>query len=169
MRMGSPILPILLSFQVSRAVNARRSNLRVLGIDYGHRHIGLAISDALGLAAHGLPTLSNKSEQQVLDALRELVQARDVGHIVVGLPRNMDGSLGPQAEKVMSFAERLSALGRPVHFTDERLTTERAERVMKDAGLSRAKRRKKVDRLAATFILQLYLDTSRSRRLKAKA
>ena len=143
--------------------------MRVLGVDYGARRIGLAISDALGLAAHGLPTLAHRSEEQVLDAVRTLIEEREVERIVVGLPRNMDGSLGPQAEKVMGFARKLEGLGRPVEFADERLTTERAERVMKDAGLTRAQRRKRVDRMAAKFILQLHLDTaSREQRESAE-
>ena len=133
--------------------------MRILGIDYGERRIGLAMSDALGLAAHGLPTLPNKSEKHVLDALRELIADHEVEEIVVGLPRNMNGSLGPQAETSMAFADKLREWGLPVHLVDERLTSERAKRVMTDAGLSRAKQRGKVDRMAAQFILQLYLDT----------
>jgi len=134
--------------------------MRVLGIDYGERRIGLAMSDALGLAAHGLPTLPNRSDEQVLDALRELIAEHEIEAIVVGLPRNMDGSLGPQAETTMAFADKLRGWGLPVHLVDERLTSERARRVMTDAGLSRSKQRGKVDRMAAQFILQLYLDTA---------
>jgi len=134
--------------------------LRVLGIDYGDRRIGLAASDSMGLVAGGLPTLSNRSEQQVLEDLRRIAEEREVKAIVVGLPRNRNGTLGPQAKKVMHFAEGLKTLGRPVHFVDERLTTARAKRVMKDAGLSRTKQRKKLDRMAAQFILQAWLDAA---------
>ena len=136
--------------------------MRVLGIDHGDRRIGIAMSDALGLAAHGLPTLKNQSEKEVLAALREIIEAHGVERIVVGLPRNMDGSLGEQAQKAARFAETLKTFGLPVDFADERLTSERARRVMSEAGLSRAKQKQKVDRLAAQFILQLYLDGSRN-------
>ena len=122
------------------------------------------MSDALGLAAHGLPTLENQSEEAVLDALRAIIEEHKVERIVVGLPRNMNGSLGPQARKVKGFADALSALGLPVHLMDERLTSERARRALSDAGLSRAKRRGKVDRMAAQFILQLYLDATQNAR-----
>ena len=138
--------------------------MRILGIDYGDRRIGLAVSDPLHLIAGGLETLTNTSEEQVLDYLRCLVVEREVSEIVVGLPRNMDGSLGPQAQKVMRFAEKLETLGKPVHLADERLTTERAQRVMTDAGLSWQKRRKKVDRMAAQFILQGHLDARAQQR-----
>ncbi len=136
--------------------------MRILGIDYGGRRIGLALSDPLDIIATGLPTIANCGEEEVIEELRRLVEERDVGEIVVGLPRNMDGSLGPQAEKTMAFAERLKALGRPVHLVDERLTTERANRTMIDAGFSRAERKKHADRMAAQFILQSWLD-ARSR------
>jgi len=135
--------------------------VRILGIDYGDRRVGLAVSDDLGLAAHGLGTLENTSPAQVVEEVRRIVESREIQEIVVGLPRNMDGSLGPQARKVMQFAEQLKVLGRPVHLVDERLTTERARRVMRDAGLSRSKQRRRLDRMAAQFILQPYLDARR--------
>ena len=122
------------------------------------------MSDALGLAAHGLPTLKNQSEEAVLDALRAIIEEHKVERIVVGLPRNMNGSLGPQARKVERFADTLHELGLPVHLMDERLTSERARRTLSDAGLSRIKRRRRVDRMAAQFILQLYLDATRNAR-----
>lgn len=137
--------------------------MRLLGIDYGDRRIGLAISDELGLMAHGLPTLMNESDEQVLKHLEKIIADREVAGIVVGLPRNMDDSLGPQAQKAMDFAARLELLGKPVHFVDERLTTERARRVMDEAGLSWRQQRRKVDRMAAQFILQIYLDQARRR------
>lgn len=136
--------------------------MRILGIDYGERRIGLAISDALGLIANGLPTLPHRSEEQVMGVLRQTITERGVEEIVVGLPRNMNGSLGSQATVVMRFAESLRSLGLPVHLSDERLTTERATRVMRDAGLSRERQRRNVDRMAAQFILQKFLDSIRN-------
>jgi len=136
--------------------------LRVLGIDYGDRRVGLAVSDSLGLAAHGLPTLKNRPDTDLLEELRAIIKEHEVEEIVVGLPRNMDGSLGQQARKVMRFGDMLRELGVPVDFVDERLTTERAKRAMSEAGLPRAKQQEKVDRMAAQFILQLYLDKTRN-------
>jgi putative holliday junction resolvase len=137
--------------------------MRILGIDYGGRRIGLAISDPMMMIAHGLPTLKNESEEQVLKELGELIREREVDEFVLGLPRNMNDTLGPQAQKVMQFAEKLAAFGKPVRFVDERLTTERARRAMDEAGFSFAKQKRNVDRMAAQFILQLYLDLSRSK------
>ncbi len=137
--------------------------MRVLGIDYGGRRIGLAISDPMGMIAHGLPTLKNESEEQVLKALGALIQEREVEAIALGLPRNMNDTLGPQAQKVMQFAEKLAVFGKPVHLVDERLTSERAHRAMDEAGFSFAKQRRSVDRMAAQFILQLHLDSTRSK------
>jgi putative Holliday junction resolvase len=132
-----------------------------LGIDYGDRRIGLAVSDPLRVAAHGLPTLTNTSDEEVRAALRRIIEEREIGEIVVGLPRNMNDTLGPQARRVAVFAESLRVFGLPVHLIDERLTTERARRAMVEAGLSRERQRRKVDRIAAQFILQIHLDLSR--------
>ena len=115
------------------------------------------------MIAHGLPTLKNESEEQALTAIGALVREREVEAIALGLPRNMNDTLGPQAQKVMQFAEKLAAFGKPVHLVDERLTTERARRAMDEAGFSFAKQKRNVDRMAAQFILQLYLDSSRSK------
>jgi putative Holliday junction resolvase len=135
--------------------------MRVLGIDYGDRRIGLAVSDPGAVIARGLPTLKNEGETEVLAALRRLVEEQDIAEIVVGLPRNMDDSLGPQAHKAMRFAEGLKVLGRKVHLVDERLTTAQARRAMTDAGLARGQRHRRMDRVAAQIILQIFLDSSR--------
>ncbi len=135
--------------------------MRILGIDYGGKRVGLAVSDGLGLIAHGLPTLCVESDDALLARLREIIAGHDVAEIVLGLPRNMNDTLGPQAARVTAFAEKLKPLGLPVHFVDERLTTERARRVMHEAGFTHARQRKNVDRLAAQFILQIHLDARR--------
>ena len=135
--------------------------MRVLGIDYGDRRIGLAVSDPGAVIACGLPTLKNGGEAEVIAAIRRLVEQYEIAEIVVGLPRNMDDSLGPQAQKTMRFAETLKALGREVRLVDERLTTEQARRAMTEAGLSRGEQHRRVDRVAAQLILQIYLDSSR--------
>ena len=133
--------------------------MAILGIDYGARRVGLAVSDALGLAAHGLPTLRGLKGPELLQAVARLLEERDIAEIVVGLPRNMDGSIGFQAKETIEFARTLEAFGRPVKMVDERLTTERAHRTMQEIGLSHSERRRRVDRMAAQFILQIYLDS----------
>ena len=132
--------------------------MRILGIDYGKKRIGLALSDPLEIIAGGLPTVTVASDEEAFAAVAKVVEERAVEEIVIGLPRNMDGSLGPQAEKTSAFADRVRTIGKPVHLVDERLTTERAHRTMLDHGFSRDKRKKHVDRMAAQFILQLWLD-----------
>ena len=106
----------------------------------------------------------SEGEAEVLAAIRRLVEEHEIAEIVVGLPRNMDDSLGPQAQKTMRFAEQLKVLGRKIHLVDERLTTEQARRAMIEAGLSREQQHRRVDRMAAQFILQIYLDSSRKRK-----
>jgi putative Holliday junction resolvase len=133
---------------------------RILAMDLGTRRIGLAVSDELGWTAHGLPTLERVGPKKDMARLREIVAEYQVRKLIVGLPRNMDGSLGPQANLVLEFIELLkNKLKLDVIPWDERLTTRAAERVLIEADLSRAKRRKKVDQVAAVLILQGYLDS----------
>lgn len=135
---------------------------RVLALDLGGRRIGLAISDELGWTAQGLPTLERGTLSIDLTRLREIVSEYHIRKVIVGLPRNMNGSLGPQAGRVLEFIESLkNRLKLEVIPWDERLTTVAAERVLLEADLSRAKRRKKVDQVAAVLILQGYLDNRR--------
>lgn len=123
----------------------------------------MALSDGLGLTAQGLSTLTRKDIENDLCALREIIRAHKVKEIVVGLPLNMDGTLGKKAEEVVGFVGILKQrLGYPVKVWDERLTTLEAEATLLAADLSRKKRRKVVDRLAAQLILQSYLDAKRS-------
>ena len=135
---------------------------RILALDLGARRIGLAVSDELGWTAHGLATLERVGPKKDIARLREIVTEQNVRKLVVGLPRNMDGSLGPQARLVLEFIETLkNKLRLEVIPWDERLTTQAAERVLIEADMSRAKRRKKVDQVAAVLILQGYLDSRR--------
>ena len=131
----------------------------ILCIDYGDRRIGLAVSDKLDLFAHGLPTLDRRECGDPVAAIQGLAHAHDVTELVVGLPMNMDGSLGPAAEKVQAFADVLrERTVLEVAFVDERLTTARAHTLMKQAGLKRRARAQKADRAAAQMMLQSYLD-----------
>jgi len=138
------------------------SGERILALDLGKSRIGLAVSDELGWTAHGLPTLERIGPKKDLAKLRDIVAQYQVRKLVVGLPRNMNGSLGPQANLVLEFIEQLKKkLRLDVIPWDERLTTQAAERVLIEADMSRSKRRKKVDQVAAVLILQGYLDSRR--------
>ena len=140
--------------------------MRILGIDFGEKRIGLALSDPLGFTAQGLETLERKNIKQVIAHIAELVKKSEVGEIVIGLPINMDGSRGPKSEEVMKFVPELEkAAGVRVTTWDERLTSREAGRLMIEEGLSRKKQRANSDRLAATLILQNYLEFCRPKGL----
>lgn len=133
---------------------------RVMGLDIGDKRIGIAFSDLLGFTAQGHSVYARRQEEEDIAYLIDLAKERDVSRIVFGLPRNMNGTEGPQAEKVRAFADAVSAEvpDITIAFWDERLTTVAAHRVMLEADMSRGKRKKKVDQLAAVLILQGYLD-----------
>jgi len=136
---------------------------RILALDVGDRRIGLAVSDALGITAQGLETYTRKGDDEADAAyIRSLAAQYAPVKLLFGLPRNMDGSYGFQAEKVRAFAEAVLKEWDGEHdFYDERLTTAAAERVLLDADVSRKKRRGVIDKLAAVVILQGYLETHR--------
>lgn len=139
------------------------SGARILALDFGARRIGLAISDPLGLTAQGLPTLERSNREQDLAALLALAREREVTLWLMGLPLHLSGAEGAQAQKVRTFGARLAARsGLPVEYWDERLTTVSAQRVLREAELSLAKRRQAVDRLAAVVLLQSYLEAHRA-------
>ncbi|HEY7678148.1 MAG TPA: Holliday junction resolvase RuvX [Candidatus Methylomirabilis sp.] len=132
---------------------------RVLGVDYGEATIGLAVSDETGLIAQGLRALRRRGVGADLETIAGLARDREVGAIVVGHPKNMDGTIGPSAQAAEAFARALGDLtGLPIHLWDERLSTRQAEREMIHAGVRRAKRRAALDVAAATLILQGFLD-----------
>lgn len=133
---------------------------RIMGLDYGEKRIGIAVSDELGMTAQGLETLEHANAEKDLAAIRERVERLGVAHLVVGLPLNMNGTEGPKAAAARAFAERLkTALGLPCTLWDERLTTREAERVLIQGDVSRKRRRQVIDQLAAQLILQGYLDS----------
>jgi putative Holliday junction resolvase len=136
--------------------------VRILGLDIGSKRIGVAVSDELGFTAQGLQTLTFTDENTVLDSIKKIAQEYQVTEIVVGLPYNMDGSEGRQAEKVRSIMAAIEqSVELPVVEWDERLSTVAAERVLLEADMSRSKRRKVIDKIAAVIILQGYLDRRR--------
>jgi putative Holliday junction resolvase len=131
-----------------------------MGLDVGEKTLGIALSDELGFTAQPYQTLKRKGDDEDLRALRTLLDEREISTVVVGLPKNMDGSIGRQARRVAAFAEKIqTALDVRVIHWDERLSTVAAERVLIQADVSRAKRKKHVDKLAAAVILQGYLDS----------
>ncbi len=138
--------------------------MRYLGIDRGTVRVGVALSDETGFLAQGLEVIPVRDEAQLLERVRHLCRTYAVERVVVGLPRNMDGSRGPAAERAERFAALVAeATGLPVTLWDERLTTAAAERNMVSADLSRKRRRQIIDRAAATLILQSFLDAQGAR------
>lgn len=130
-----------------------------MGVDPGTRRIGVAVSDELGMLARGVATITATREEADAGELSELAKSLGAERIVVGLPRNMDGTEGERAQAARQLAESLaSRTGLPVILWDERLTTKGAERMLIAADLSRARRRRIIDQQAAQWILQSYLD-----------
>jgi putative Holliday junction resolvase len=133
--------------------------MRVLGLDVGDRRIGVALSDETGLLASPLSTLQRVGPRKDPKAIAALVREHGVGEVVVGLPYNLDGTIGPQAEKVRAFAADLEPVVRvPVRFWDERLTSVEAERILSERNVPWQRRKSLVDQVAAVLILQEYLD-----------
>jgi len=130
---------------------------RRIGIDYGDRWFGLAMSDPTETIARPLEVV--RGEEELWRRLEQLRREEDIAGFVLGLPLNMDGSVGPKARQVLVFKERLAErTGLPVEVWDERLTTVQAERSLREAGASRSRRRRDVDRVAAQILLQSFLD-----------
>ncbi len=135
--------------------------MRVLGIDYGDARIGIAVSDPLGWTAQGLDTIMHEgSLKKAAAEIGKLIKSYGITKIVIGLPRNMNGTYGPRAEKTISFADSLKEMfDIELVFWDERLSTVAANRTMLETGVKQKNKRKTVDRLAAVHILQGHLDS----------
>ncbi|HEY0826696.1 MAG TPA: Holliday junction resolvase RuvX [Bacilli bacterium] len=139
--------------------------MRIMGLDYGDRKIGIAVSDEMGWTGQGLEVLNRKSPQHDLDRIKDIIEQYGVTEIVVGLPKNMNATIGPRGEICIEFAQTLQQiLNIPVHLWDERLTTVSANRTLIEGDVSRKKRKLVVDKLAASLILQGYLDHLNSKR-----
>ena len=136
--------------------------LRVMAIDYGDAHTGVALSDPTGFLAGETLTIHSRREEEVLARLAQVVKERRVEEIVMGFPRNMDGTEGPRAQLYRAFAARVEEVcGLPVVLWDERRTTVDAHRILQGAGQNAKKRKKTVDAVAASLILEGYLDFRR--------
>lgn len=136
--------------------------MRIIGLDYGTKTVGVAVSDSIGITAQAVETITRKEEnklRQTLARIEALIDEYNVEEIVVGLPKNMNNTIGERAEACRDFADKLERrTGLPVIMWDERLTTVSADNVLKECGVRRENRKAVVDKIAAVFILQGYLD-----------
>jgi len=141
--------------------------MRIMGLDFGSRTVGVAVSDPLFLTAQGVEIIRRKSPgklRQTLARIDELIQEYEVGRIVLGYPKHMNNTEGERCEKTAEFRDMLvKRTGLEVILADERLTTVMAEHVMMEGGIRRENRKEYVDKLAAVFILQNYLDSMESK------
>lgn len=141
--------------------------MRTLGLDYGSKTVGVAVTDPLGLTAQGVEIIRRQKEnhlRKTYQRIRELCEQYDVEKIVLGLPLNMDDTMGDRAEKTLEFKKELERrLSVPVLLVDERLTTVEAIEIMDDAGIKVSEREKYVDMIAATIILQDYMNSHESK------
>lgn len=143
-------------------------SVRIMGLDYGSKTVGVAVSDALGITAQAVETICRKDENKLRKTcarIEELIKEYEVGKIVLGLPKHMNNDIGERAEQTIEFGERLHRrTGLEVVMWDERLTTVEAERTLMENGIRREDRKKYVDQIAAVFILQGYLDSVQMRK-----
>jgi putative holliday junction resolvase len=136
--------------------------MRIMGLDVGSKTVGIAISDELGWTAQGLKTLKIDEEKNKFgfDEIGQLIKEYGISQVVIGLPKNMNGTIGPRAEASKRYAEEIEKqFSVSTILWDERLTTMAAERVLLEADVSRKKRKKVIDKMAASMILQGYLDS----------
>ncbi|GAA4875600.1 Holliday junction resolvase RuvX [Paenibacillus vulneris] len=137
---------------------------RLMGLDYGDKTIGIALSDELGWTAQGLEVIRRTTLERDFARIREIIDQYSVSELVVGLPKNMNNTIGPRGEICIEFAQSLQqALQMPVHLWDERLTTASAQRTLLEADVSRKKRKQVIDKMAAALILQGYMDSKSKR------
>ena len=135
--------------------------MRILGLDYGSKTVGVAMTDALGMTVQPYKTIKRDREsklRQTLSEIAEIVEQYQIGKIVMGLPLNMDDTEGDRAAKTRDFAEKLKLrVAVPIEFTDERLTTMEAEEILDQSGIPRSEQKKVIDQVAAQLILEQYL------------
>ena len=137
--------------------------MRILGLDFGSKTVGVAVSDGLLLTAQGVETIERKDENKLRKTcarIEELIAEDEITEIVLGLPKNMNNTEGERVEKTKAFGEMLERrTGLPVHYWDERLTTVAAEQILIESGVRRENRKAVIDKVAASLILQGYLDS----------
>lgn len=136
---------------------------RIMGLDIGDKTIGVSVSDIMGLTAQGVTTIKRIGKKKDIEAIKKIIEEKQVNKIVSGLPKNMNGTVGPQGEKVQKFCELIKEeTNLPIEFWDERLSTVAAERSLIEGNVRRENRKKVIDMLAAVIILQGYLDLQRN-------
>jgi len=131
---------------------------RILALDIGEKRIGVSVSDPMGWTAQGVETIFTRGAQRDIERIAELLAQYQTDRLVVGLPRSMNGQTGPQAQRILAFAQLLTERGWQVRYQDERLTTAQAHRTLIEGDVKRSQRKQVVDKLAATYILQSFLD-----------
>lgn len=143
---------------------------RIMGLDFGSKTVGVAVSDGLGLTAQGVEIIRRESESKLrrtLARIQELIEEYSVTKIVLGFPKNMNNTVGDRGEKSLAFRETLEKrTGLPVEMWDERMTTVSANRILMEAKVRREKRKDYVDQIAAVYILQGYLDRNQNKEEK---
>lgn len=133
--------------------------MRILGLDLGERRVGVAVSDAIGMLAHPVTTLEVTGEKSLVEQVKRVAQEREAELLVIGLPLNQDGSKGPRAVRTEVLAEALRlGTGLPIEYVDERFTSQAAQRAIADAPRKVRREKGTLDKIAAVFILQAYLD-----------
>lgn len=146
--------------------------MRILGLDFGSKTVGVAVSDGLLLTAQGVETIERKDENKLRKTcarIEELIAEYEITEIVLGLPKNMNNTEGERVEKTKAFGEMLERrTGLPVHYWDERLTTVAAEQILMESGVRRENRKAVIDKVAAGLILQGYLDCLKTKENKSK-
>ena len=134
--------------------------LRIMGLDYGEKRIGVAISDELKMTAQGITVIKRTLLDKDIERIKELALEYNVSEIVIGIPKNMNGTLGFMAEEVKEFAKEIKKkISIPVELQDERLSSKAAERTLLEGDVSRKKRKEVIDKMAAVYLLQGYLDS----------
>ncbi len=147
-----------------------KRTMRMMGLDFGSKTVGVSVSDPLGITAQAVETIVRKEESKLrrtCHRIEELIEEYEITSIILGYPKNMDGSVGERAEKTREFAKVLERrTGLPVILWDERLTTVEADEILRDSGVPRGERKKVIDKVAAGVILESYLGASESERRK---
>ena len=132
---------------------------RIMGLDIGDKTIGVAVSDIMGITAQGVKTIRRESKKKDIEELKNIIKERQVNKIVSGLPKNMNGTLGPQGEKVLKFCDLIKEeTGLEIDFWDERLTTVEAHKTMNFLDVNKNKKRDIVDTISAVYILETYIN-----------
>ncbi len=141
--------------------------MRMMGLDYGSKTVGVAVSDLLGVTAHGVETITRKEEDKLrrtLARIEELIGEYQIGTLVLGYPKNMDDSIGERAKRTEQFRDMLvRRTGLPVILWDERLTTMEANEILIESGVRREDRKRVIDKIAAVLILRSYMDSVREK------